>query len=202
MVLEYRKRSGIAMNEVIIQAQDLVKIYKSKKGIFSSRKEEVKALDHVSFEIKKGQIVGLIGESGCGKTTVGKALLNLLPVDGGKVIFQGKCIYDMITMRYPDALATIEIGTTVDVEDEFVVIGTKGRVTIPNDWWNTGYFEAKIDDSKGLKRYCFNFEGNGLRYLLQELLIMISDERTECTRLFNEESETLADILEIINQRG
>lgn len=96
----------------------------------------------------------------------------------------GKCIYDMITMRYPDALATIEIGTTVDVEDEFVVIGTKGRVTIPNDWWNTGYFEAKIDDSKGLKRYCFNFEGNGLRYLLQELLIMISDERTECTRLF------------------
>ena len=95
MVLEYRKRSGIAMNEVIIQAQDLVKIYKSKKGIFSSRKEEVKALDHVSFEIKKGQIVGLIGESGCGKTTVGKALLNLLPVDGGKVIFQGKCIYDI-----------------------------------------------------------------------------------------------------------
>ena len=51
-------------------------------------------------------------------------------------------------------------------------------------------------------RDCFNFEGNGLRYLLQELLIMISDERTECTRLFNEESETLADILEIINQRG
>ena len=114
----------------------------------------------------------------------------------------GNCIYDMITMKYQDALATIEIGTTVDVEDEFVVIGTKGRVTIPGDWWKTGYFEAKIDDSKGLKRYCFNFEGNGLRYLLQELLIMISDERTECTRLFNEESETLADILEIINQRG
>ena len=64
----------------------------------------------------------------------------------------GNCIYDMITMKYQDALATIEIGTTVDVEDEFVVIGTKGRVTIPGDWWNTGYFEAKIDDSKGLKR--------------------------------------------------
>ncbi len=114
----------------------------------------------------------------------------------------GNCIYDMITMKYPKALATIEIGNTVDVEDEFVVIGTRGRVTIPGDWWNTGYFEAKIDDSKGLKRYCFNFEGNGLRYLLQELLIMISDKRTECTRLFNDESETLADILEVINQRG
>ena len=51
----------------------------------------------------------------------------------------GNCIYDMITMKYQDALATIEIGTTVDVEDEFVVIGTKGRVTIPGDWWNTGW---------------------------------------------------------------
>ena len=114
----------------------------------------------------------------------------------------GNCIYDMIAIKYQDSLATVEIGTTVDVEDEFVVIGTKGRVTIPGDWWNTGYFEAKIDDSKGLKRFCFNFEGNGLRYLLQELLIMISDKRTECTRLFNEESEVLADILEIIDQRG
>ena len=46
----------------------------------------------------------------------------------------GNCIYDMITMKYQDALATIEIGNTVDVEDEFVVIGTKGRVTIPGDW--------------------------------------------------------------------
>ena len=94
MVLEYRKQGGTAMNEVIIQAQDLVKKYESKRGFFSSRKE-VKALDHVSFEIKKGQIVGLIGESGCGKTTVGKAILNLMSVDGGKVIFQDKCIYDI-----------------------------------------------------------------------------------------------------------
>ena len=86
MVLEYRKRSGIAMNEVIIQAQDLVKIYKSKKGIFSSRKEEVKALDHVSFEIKKGQIVGLIGESGCGKTTVLKMINKLIKVSKGKIL--------------------------------------------------------------------------------------------------------------------
>ena len=94
MVLEYRKQGGTAMNEFIIQAQDLVKKYESKRGFFSSRKE-VKALDHVSFEIKKGQIVGLIGESGCGKTTVGKAILNLMSVDGGKVIFQDKCIYDI-----------------------------------------------------------------------------------------------------------
>ena len=112
---------------------------------------------------------------------------------------EGRFVYDMITMKYKNALATIEIGTTVDVEDELVIIGSNGRVTIPNDWWNTGYFEANISGKEFLKRYSFNFEGNGFRYLLQELMIMISDKRTECTRLFYEESVRLLEILESIN---
>lgn len=74
-------------------------------------------------------------------------------------------------MKYAGALATIEIGTTVDIENELVIIGSNGRVTIPNDWWNTGYFEANISGKEFLKRYSFNFEGNGFRYLLQELMI-------------------------------
>lgn len=114
----------------------------------------------------------------------------------------GNFVYDMITMKYPNALATIEIGTTVDIEDELVIIGSDGRVTIPNDWWNTGYFEANIAGKEFLKRYSFNFEGNGFRYLLQELMIMIRDKRTECTRLFYEESVKLIEILETINQKG
>ena len=114
----------------------------------------------------------------------------------------GEFIYDMITVKYPRALATIEIGTTVDVENELVIIGSKGRITVPNDWWNTGYFEAKVEGQEFLKRYSFNFEGNGLRYLLQELMIMIRDRRTECTRFFYEESETLAELLKTIDQRG
>ena len=113
----------------------------------------------------------------------------------------GKFVYDMITMKYPDALASIEIGT-VDVENELVIIGTGGRVTIPNDWWNTGYFEARVEGKQFLKRYSFNFEGNGMRYLLQELQIMIRDQRTECTRLFYDESVKLSEILAMINQRG
>ncbi len=52
----------------------------------------------------------------------------------------------MITVHeIAGALATIEIGTTVDMENELVIIGTRGRITIPNDWWNTGYFEAKVE---------------------------------------------------------
>ena len=79
--------------------------------------------------------------------------------------------------------------------------GSNGRVTIPNDWWNTGYFEANISGKEFLKRYSFNFEGNGFRYLLQELMIMIRDKRTECTRLFYDESVRIIEILETINRK-
>ena len=48
----------------------------------------------------------------------------------------------------------------------------------------------------------FNFEGNGFRYLLQELMIMIRDKRIECTRLFYDESVKIIEILEMINQKG
>ena len=114
---------------------------------------------------------------------------------------EGRFVYDMISMKYAGALATIEIGTTVDIENELVIIGSNGRVTIPNDWWNTGYFEASISGKEFLKRYSFDFEGNGFRYLLQELMIMIRDKRTECTRLFYDESVRIIEILETINRK-
>ena len=114
----------------------------------------------------------------------------------------GEFIYDMITVKYPRAFNTNYHYIVPEVEDEMVIIGSNGRVTIPNDWWNTGYFEANISGREFLKRYSFNFDGNGFRYLLQELMIMIRDRRTECTRFFYEESETLAELLKTIDQRG
>ncbi|MDO4307546.1 MAG: adenylyltransferase/cytidyltransferase family protein [Eubacteriales bacterium] len=143
--------------------------------------------------------------------TVSHAICAVMKILGGECLEvasnavkdeEGRFVYDMITMKYPHALGTIEIGSTLDVENGLAVIGTRGRINVPNDWWNTGYFEAKIEGNEFLKRFSFNFEGNGFRYLLQELLIMISDNRTECTRLFYEESEALVNILQVINQKG
>ena len=52
----------------------------------------VKAVDDVSFEVKKGEVFGLVGESGCGKTTTGRSIIKLYDITGGKVFFNGECI--------------------------------------------------------------------------------------------------------------
>ena len=78
------------------------------------------------------------------------------------------------------------------------IIGENGSISIPDYWWNTGYFETKLKDSPTPKRYSFNFDGNGFRYLLQELMIMKKDHRYECTRIFNEESLKILDMINLV----
>ncbi len=100
-----------------------------------------------------------------------------------------------IHIRYDSVLAHVEASGGLDMPNGLVIIGSEGRITVPDDWWNTGYFEARIHGTTPLKRFCFNFEGNGLRYLLQEMMIMISDQRTDNARLFCGESFALAQML-------
>mgnify|MGYP000517855643 CR=1 FL=1 len=74
----------------------------------------------------------------------------------------------------------------MDVEDELVIIGSNGRVTVPNDWWNTGYFEANIAGKEFPENdIAFNLRvGKWFPLSPSGLMIMIRDKRTECTRLF------------------
>lgn len=77
-----------ADKEVLIQVRDFSLIYKTRLGPLS-------AVDHVSFDLYKGEIVGLVGESGCGKSTLGKALLRMAPPQAeltGQILFQGQNI--------------------------------------------------------------------------------------------------------------
>ena len=74
----------------ILQVSDLRVHFPIKKGILQRVVGQVKAVDGVSLEIKKGRTLALVGESGCGKTTLGKALLQLIPPTGGSVQFDGR----------------------------------------------------------------------------------------------------------------
>ena len=111
-----------------------------------------------------------------------------------KKVGEGDARLEVIAFEYPDAMAIVKSSQGLDVSDQFRIVGSKGSITVPQDWWNTGYFEARLDGQDQLKRFCFNFEGNGLRYLLQEMMIMISDGRRDNARLFPEEALTLASL--------
>ena len=73
----------------ILEVKDLKKYYPIRGLRVGKRKSYVRAVDGVTFSIKKGTTMGLVGESGCGKTTVGRTILRLHEVTGGEVRFEG-----------------------------------------------------------------------------------------------------------------
>ncbi len=76
--------------EVILRVENLKKYFPIKGGFFSKTIGNVKAVDGVSLEVRKGETLGIVGESGCGKSTTGRAILQLLKPTGGKVYFKGQ----------------------------------------------------------------------------------------------------------------
>src|SRR6476469_8831242 len=74
----------------LLQVRDLRTYFPIKRGVFSHTVGYVKAVDGVSFDIAPGKTLGLVGESGCGKTTVGRTILRLIPATGGEVRYKGE----------------------------------------------------------------------------------------------------------------
>ncbi len=75
--------------ENLLQVSDLKKYYPVRTGLLGRVTKWVRAVDRVRFEIHPGETLGLVGESGCGKTTVGRSILQLIKPTGGSVIFEG-----------------------------------------------------------------------------------------------------------------
>ena len=83
----------------VLEVRNLCKYFPIKAGLFSRVVGHVHAVENVSFTLKRGTTMGLVGESGCGKTTVGKTLLNLTPKTSGEVIFNGNVHLDQMSPR-------------------------------------------------------------------------------------------------------
>ena len=74
--------------KVLLEVQDLKQYFDINVGLFKTK--PLKAVDGVSFSINKGETLGLVGESGCGKTTVGRTILHLYKPTAGKIIYDGR----------------------------------------------------------------------------------------------------------------
>ena len=84
-----------AAAQPLLQVNDLKNYFPVKRGFLQRTVDYVRAVDGVSFELAKGETLGLVGESGCGKTTVGRTVLRLIPATSGSVTFQGKDIFGL-----------------------------------------------------------------------------------------------------------
>src|SRR5690625_3484463 len=90
-----RKKDQRDAQENILEVNNLKTYYPIKGGFFRRTVGYVKAVDDVSFEIKKGETFGLGGESGCGKSTTGRTLLRLMKPTDGQIIFDGEDITNL-----------------------------------------------------------------------------------------------------------
>ena len=95
----------------LLQVKDLVKHFPIKSGLFGRGRDYVRAVDGVSFDLIRGETLGLVGESGCGKSTTGRCILRLIEPTSGQIWFEGRDV----TQTVPVAPWEAALGASIEV---------------------------------------------------------------------------------------
>lgn len=113
----------------------------------------------------------------------------------------GVDIYTKVILQYPHAMASATLGIGVKTEGDMVISGTHGYVYVPAPWWLTDFFEVRYEDRTKNKKYFYSYDGDGLRYEIQEFISMVVNRRRNCYKLKIRESVAIAEIIEKYNKR-
>ena len=134
------------------------------------------------------------------------AIVRLLGKEYDSVNFYSKIekgvdIYTKIHICYPHATASMTLGIGVKTEGNMIISGTKGYVYVPAPWWLTDYFEIRYEDQTKNKKFFYCYDGDGLRYEIQEFMSMIVNHRMSSYKLRRKESVAIAEIIEKFNKK-
>ncbi len=129
------------------------------------------------------------------------AIIKLLGIDWKDVSFHSRIengvdIYTKGVLNYPHATSSFTLGIGVKTEGNLVVSGTKGYIYVPAPWWLTDFFEVRYEDQTKNKKFFYSYDGDGLRYEIQEWLSMIVNGRRSCYKFRRRESISIVEIIE------
>lgn len=113
----------------------------------------------------------------------------------------GVDVYTKGILRFPHAVGSFKLGLGVKTEGNLVISGTKGYAYVPAPWWLTDYFEFRYEDQNQNKKFFYKWDGQGLRYEIQEFISCIVNRRFHSARLSAKESIRMADVMQQFKER-
>ena len=113
----------------------------------------------------------------------------------------GVDIYTKGVLRYSTAVCSFKLGLGVKTEGNLVISGTKGYAYVPAPWWKTDYFELRYEDQNQNKKFFYKWDGEGLRYEIQEWMSCIVNKRFSSTRLRRRECIAMAGVMQQFTER-
>lgn len=111
---------------------------------------------------------------------------------------------DMFTrgvFRYPHGTCSFKVALGVKTEGNLIISGTKGYAYVPAPWWKTDYFELRYEDQNKNQKYFYKWDGEGLRYEIQEFISCVVNKRFSTARLRRRESVCMAEIMQAFTDR-
>jgi peptide/nickel transport system ATP-binding protein len=121
-----RRQEELITRKKILELRNVKTYFPSKRDFFGKTTDWVKAVDDVSFDVYEGETMGLVGESGCGKTTLGRTILKLAPITSGEVIYNGKSLLEM------DSKSLLEIRKEMQIIFQDPYSSLNPRMTVGN----------------------------------------------------------------------
>ena len=110
-------------------------------------------------------------------------------------------MYTKGVFRYDNATASFKVALGVKTEGNLIISGTKGYAYVPAPWWKTDYFELRYEDQNQNKKFFYKWDGDGLRYEIQEFISCIVNKRFSTSRLRRRESIQMAEVMEQFGNR-